>query len=119
MKPFLPVGELARDERFHTVTMQERASDPRGSARQAATEQSRRSSNRLTPSRKDATDAARALMHGILVGEVQALEGAGRTCFDFETARITSESTGADAVPCATPSPVLRRRSQCSWPAAV
>jgi uncharacterized ferritin-like protein (DUF455 family) len=99
MKPFLPVGELARDDRFHTVTMHERASDPRGSARQAGTEPIRRSSNRLTPSRKDATDAARALMHGILVGEVQALEGAGRTCFDFETADTRTGSTGADAVP--------------------
>ena len=37
MKPFLPVAELARDDRFHTVTMQERASDPRGSARRATT----------------------------------------------------------------------------------
>src|SRR2546430_17388891 len=24
-------------------------------------------------------------MHGILMGEVQALEGAGRTCWDFDT----------------------------------
>ena len=24
-------------------------------------------------------------MHGIFVGEIQALEGAGRTCWDFET----------------------------------
>ena len=24
-------------------------------------------------------------MHGIFVGEIQALEGAGRTCHDFET----------------------------------
>ena len=24
-------------------------------------------------------------MHGIFVGEIQALEGAGRTCFDFDT----------------------------------
>ena len=31
--------------------------------------------NRLTPSRKDATDAARTLMHSIFVGKVQALEG--------------------------------------------
>ena len=23
-------------------------------------------------------------MHGIFVGEIQALEGAGRTCFDFD-----------------------------------
>jgi uncharacterized ferritin-like protein (DUF455 family) len=32
----------------------------------------------------EAPDAARALMHGIFVGEIQALEGAGRTCFDFD-----------------------------------
>jgi uncharacterized ferritin-like protein (DUF455 family) len=32
----------------------------------------------------EAPDGARALMHGIFVGEIQALEGAGRTCFDFD-----------------------------------
>jgi len=32
-------------------------------------------------------------MHGIFMGEVQALEGAGRTCFDFET------GTGSDDAP--------------------
>ena len=32
-----------------------------------------------------APDAARSLMHGIFVGEIQALEGAGRTCWDFDT----------------------------------
>ncbi len=32
-----------------------------------------------------APDVARSLMHGIFVGEIQALEGAGRTCFDFDT----------------------------------
>ena len=31
-------------------------------------------------------------MHGIFVGEIQALEGAGRTCHDFDT------STGLRAV---------------------
>src|SRR5947208_6211836 len=41
--------------------------------------------NRLTPDKPDAADRARALMHGIFVGEVQALEGAGRTAFDFDT----------------------------------
>src|SRR5262249_44830903 len=30
-------------------------------------------------------DNARGLMHGIFMGEIQALEGAGRTCWDFET----------------------------------
>jgi uncharacterized ferritin-like protein (DUF455 family) len=37
----------------------------------------------LSPNRKDASDGARSLMHGIFVGEIQALEGAGRTCWDF------------------------------------
>ena len=31
-----------------------------------------------------APDVARSMMHGIFVGEIQALEGAGRTCFDFD-----------------------------------
>ena len=44
-----------------------------------------RTQARLTPERPDAADAARALMHGIFVGEIQALEGAGRTCWDFDT----------------------------------
>jgi uncharacterized ferritin-like protein (DUF455 family) len=61
--------------------MIERMNDPRsvGGARSA------RVVTKLTPERPDASDAARALMHGIFVGEIQALEGAGRTCFDFET----------------------------------
>jgi uncharacterized ferritin-like protein (DUF455 family) len=46
--------------------------------------QSRASSNRISPNRKDASDGARSLMHGIFVGEIQALEGAGRTCWDFD-----------------------------------
>ena len=45
----------------------------------------------------DASDAARALMHGIFVGEIQALEGAGRTCHDFETG--TGDGTRTDTVP--------------------
>ncbi len=86
MRRFWPAGQLARDERFHTITMQERSADPRGASRAASdAPAAAQRSNRLTPSRKDASDAARGLMHGILVGEVQALEGAGRTCFDFET----------------------------------
>src|SRR3954468_20793419 len=34
---------------------------------------------------KDAPDRSRSLMHGIFMGEVQALEAAGRTCWDFPT----------------------------------
>jgi uncharacterized ferritin-like protein (DUF455 family) len=82
MRKFFPVEELARDERFNQVTMAERMADPRTVS---APIDAKRSSNRLTPDRRDASDAARALMHGIFVGEIQALEGAGRTCHDFET----------------------------------
>jgi uncharacterized ferritin-like protein (DUF455 family) len=95
MRQFFPVEELARDERFHTISNRERMGDPRTVFQTG--EQSRRS-NRLTPSRKDASDAARALMHGIFVGEIQALEGAGRTCHDFDTSAGGKESR-ADAVP--------------------
>ena len=45
------------------------------------------------PENYEAPDAARALMHGIFVGEIQALEGAGRTCWDFPV------GTEGDAVP--------------------
>jgi len=76
-----PVEELARDERFQTVTMRDRMAD----ARQSRSFARAGRSNRLTPDRRDAPDAARSLMHGIFVGEIQALEGAGRTCFDFPT----------------------------------
>jgi len=37
-------------------------------------------------------------MHGIFVGEIQALEGAGRTCHDFDTSTGTG-SAPVDAVP--------------------
>jgi uncharacterized ferritin-like protein (DUF455 family) len=82
MRKALPVEDLARDGRFTRVAMIERINDPRsasGSTRTGA------GMSRLTPSRPDAPDAARGLMHGIFVGEIQALEGAGRTCWDFET----------------------------------
>ena len=95
MRQFFPVEELARDERFHTISNRERMGDPRTVFQTG--EQSRRS-NRLTPSRRDASDAARALMHGIFVGEIQALEGAGRTCHDFDTSTGGKESR-TDAVP--------------------
>jgi hypothetical protein len=111
MRKFLPVDDLARDERFNKLTMADRMADPR-SALGKGDENSRRSSNRLVPSRPDASAAARSLMHGIFVGEIQALEGAGRTCHDFRTqgdqARraqdATDDNTGTaaectDAVP--------------------
>ena len=93
MRKFFPVDDLARDDRFYKLTVADRAADPRSSLNLNG-DQSRRSSNRLAPSRKDASDAARSLMHGIFVGEIQALEGAGRTCWDFPD---TGE--GDDAIP--------------------
>jgi len=82
MRKFFPVEELARDERFNQITMRQSQGDPRTGLLDPA---KRQKSNRLVPSRPDASDAARGLMHGIFVGEIQALEGAGRTCHDFET----------------------------------
>jgi uncharacterized ferritin-like protein (DUF455 family) len=105
MRKFFPVDDLARDARFNQVTMKERMADPRTVL---GKEGARSSSNRLVPSRPDASAAARALMHGIFVGEIQALEGAGRTCHDFRTAGdqarraqdvAAGDDTGSDAVP--------------------
>ncbi len=84
MKKMLPVEELARDERFVRVSIFEGAADPR-SVENRAEGSGRRGPQKLTPDRPEAPDAARALMHGIFMGEVQALEGAGRTCWDFDT----------------------------------
>jgi uncharacterized ferritin-like protein (DUF455 family) len=98
MKRHLTVEDLARDSRFVRVDMAERFNDPRNGAsgpgaygRDAADQAGDSEGNRgarglarMTPDAPNAPDAARSLMHGIFVGEIQALEGAGRTCFDFE-----------------------------------
>jgi uncharacterized ferritin-like protein (DUF455 family) len=82
MRTMLPVSDLARDARFERVPLEDLIADPR-SARSA---DAAPRSNRLTPARGvNVSDAARSLMHGIFTGEIQALEGAGRTCFDFTT----------------------------------
>jgi uncharacterized ferritin-like protein (DUF455 family) len=103
MRTYFPVEELARDERFTTVSTRERMADPRTvSAGNGGDESAskRRNNNRLSPIRRDATDAARALMHGIFVGEIQALEGAGRTCHDFAVSNVPGTGpTGADSDP--------------------
>jgi uncharacterized ferritin-like protein (DUF455 family) len=78
MKRMLPVTELARDERFSRMRVEDVVFDPRNMAPSAQR-------NTLAPTYENATDNARGLMHGIFVGEIQALEGAGRTCFDFDT----------------------------------
>ncbi len=78
MRKSFPADDLARDERFNRVSQAERVQDPRlgGSGTSSRA--------KLTPALRSAPDRARSLMHGIFTGEIQALEGAGRTCFDFE-----------------------------------
>lgn len=85
MRKFFPVEELARDERFNKITMKDRLGDPRSVFTIGEPGDAKKAKFRLTPERRDASDGARGLMHGIFVGEIQALEGAGRTCWDFET----------------------------------
>jgi uncharacterized ferritin-like protein (DUF455 family) len=88
MRKIFPADLLARDDRFVRITTEQRFMDPRSPGTQAKG----RGPLKLTPSRPDAPDAARQLMHGIFVGEVQALEGAGRTCWDFETGDGSDET---------------------------
>jgi uncharacterized ferritin-like protein (DUF455 family) len=85
MRKSFPVEDLARDGRFVQVPLTERMKDARQVPPNTAGGR-RRNSGRLTPDRPDSPDAARVLMHGIFTGEIQALEGAGRTCWDFDTA---------------------------------
>jgi uncharacterized ferritin-like protein (DUF455 family) len=86
MKRMLPVQELARDARFERVRIEERVFDPRNGNVPS-------NRNGLQRDAADFPDGSRALMHGIFVGEIQALEGAGRTCWDFDT------GTGREEVP--------------------
>jgi uncharacterized ferritin-like protein (DUF455 family) len=88
MKRMLSVDDLARDSRFERVSIEDSIFDPRQANVQRG---SRRTGFELD--NPDFPDAARGLMHGIFVGEIQALEGAGRTCYDFET------GNGPDDVP--------------------
>jgi uncharacterized ferritin-like protein (DUF455 family) len=83
MKKMLPVQELARDNRFWRSRFEDNFNDPRiGAARVRGSFQR---AERMTPQERNAPEGARSLMHGIFMGEIQALEGAGRTCFDFDT----------------------------------
>src|SRR3954454_15492392 len=77
MKRMLPVTELARDDRFEHMAIEDAVFDPRNLSPTAQR-------NTLAPTYETSTDNARGLMHGIFVGEIKALEGAGRTCFDFD-----------------------------------
>jgi len=79
MRNLFPPEDLARDDRFVRVSASARMSDERSSG------VSNPRSSKLKPSQRNGPDGARSMMHGIFVGEIQALEGAGRTCWDFET----------------------------------
>ncbi len=93
MRQFFPVEDLARDDRFVQTNMAKRLADTRSAVDvKKSKSKSRSASNRLTPERHDASDAARGLMHGIMVGEIQALEGAGRTAHDFEAGDGTGDT---------------------------
>jgi uncharacterized ferritin-like protein (DUF455 family) len=85
VKKILPVEELARDDRFEKVKIEDVIFDPRN-----ATRDGRRQG--FSPEFEEAPDAVRGLMHGIFVGEIQALEVAGRTCWDFPTGTGTDEA---------------------------
>src|SRR5438128_2232896 len=89
MKRILPVDELARDERFERIKIEDVVFDPRN----ASARDQRQRQGGFKIENDESPDAARGLMHGIFVGEIQALEGAGRTCYDFDT------GPGADEVP--------------------
>jgi uncharacterized ferritin-like protein (DUF455 family) len=74
MRTQIPPDALARDSRFNRVSTAERFGDTRPGAG---------SDRYMGVEIEDAADRARRQMHGIFVGEIQALEGAGRTAFDF------------------------------------
>ena len=74
----LPPTSLARDGRFHRITTEERFADQRPN--------DLGQDRRMDPQSAESFDRARRQMHGIFVGEIQALEGAGRTAFDYTTA---------------------------------
>jgi uncharacterized ferritin-like protein (DUF455 family) len=101
MKKQMTAEELARDSRFKRVNIGDQLNDPRNAAVTGPSEDGKpkgggrnnRFLGSMKPELEETPDRARALMHGIFVGEIQALEGAGRTCWDFEVGK------GDDKVP--------------------
>lgn len=79
MRKSFPADDLARDDRFNRVSQADRLDDARRLRPEAQNVRAK-----LTPDLPSAPDRARSLMHGIFTGEIQALEGAGRTCWDFD-----------------------------------
>ena len=84
MKRMLTVDDLARDDRFTRIRIEDAIFDPRNA-------NVGKRENAFRAADPDSPDAARQLMHGIFVGEIQALEGAGRTCYDFEVGKAREE----------------------------
>lgn len=80
MRKQLPPEMLARDSRFVRTSIMDQILDPRN---QKISERTIGPA-KLAPGRPASADRARNLMHGIFTGEIQALEGAGRTAFDFD-----------------------------------
>ena len=68
MRKHVEAESLARDSRFNRITLADRFEDARLNGEE----------RRLTVDAEDVADRARRAMHGIFVGEIQALEGAGR-----------------------------------------
>jgi len=98
MKKQMSADELARDSRFKRVDMVETINDPRNAAMASDNKGAKGGGNRqsrllgsMKPEIPETPDRARGLMHGIFVGEIQALEGAGRTCWDFEVGKSDEE----------------------------
>jgi uncharacterized ferritin-like protein (DUF455 family) len=77
MRTQLPPSALARDARFHRISTAERFADERP--------KDQGEDRRMDAESAECADRARRQMHGIFVGEIQALEGAGRTAFDYTT----------------------------------
>ena len=91
MKRMMKADELARDAGFNRTRLEDSIFDPRNARMREIRDEE--GGNSLQQSNPQAPDAARGLMHGIFTGEIQALEGAGRTCWDFDT------GAGPDEVP--------------------
>ena len=81
MRKNIPPSALARDDRFNRIDTERRMSD----RRQVEVV------GHVDPKADDVAERARRRMHGIFVGEIQALEGAGRTAFDFGTDEVPYE----------------------------
>ena len=107
MRKQLPPEMLARDSRFVRTSIMDQVMDPRNQM----IGQRDLGSARLQPERPAAGDRARNLMHGIFTGEIQALEGAGRTTYDFDDEQAPFALKLDMARQCWTGSLTSRRRS--------